>query len=63
MPQAIHEAKKKMYQCYHAPSMSVQAYYDRFINLVDVIEHIEGTFGTEPGVIKDIALTKRQGYE
>jgi hypothetical protein len=38
--------------------MSVKAYYDRFINLVNVIEHIEGTIGTESGIIKDIACTK-----
>jgi hypothetical protein len=38
--------------------MSVKAYYDRFINLVYVIEHIEGTIGTESGIIKDIACTK-----
>ena len=56
MPQAIHEAKKGLYQCYQAPNMSMQTYYDRFINLVDVIEHIGVTIGVEK-------TYERQGYQ
>jgi hypothetical protein len=50
-PQAIHDAKKRFYQCYQPSSMSVQTYYERFMNLVDVIEHIGGGIGCDPKML------------
>ena len=58
MPQAIHEARKRVYQFYQAPNMLMQTYCDCFIHLVDVIEHIGGAIGVEPGILKDMANKK-----
>jgi hypothetical protein len=34
--------------------MSVQTFYDRFVNLIDVAEHIGGSVGLDPGMLKQV---------
>jgi Zinc knuckle len=47
---ALHEAKRRFYTTYQSTGMSVQVYYERFKNHVEVIEHCGGTM-LEPGLI------------
>jgi len=55
---AIHDAKKRLYAFYQPRHMSTQAYYEQFINLVDVVNHIGGSYGIEPGILDQYAASK-----
>jgi hypothetical protein len=46
---AIHEAKRRLYSFVQSRHMATQAYYEQFINLIDVVNHIGGTYGIKPG--------------
>jgi hypothetical protein len=60
-PQAIHDAKKRFYQCYQPSSMSVQTYYEQFMNLVDVIEHIGGGIECDPTMLDIMSKANNKG--
>ena len=59
-PQAIHDAKRRFYQCYQPSNMTVQAYYERFINLIDVIDHIGGSIGYDPKMLEMVGVTNNK---
>jgi hypothetical protein len=46
-PQAMHEAKRRFYMMRQEKHVSVQQYYESFINTVEVIEHCGGDIGTD----------------
>jgi hypothetical protein len=60
-PQAIHNAKKRFYQCYQPSSMSVQTYYEQFMNLFDVTGHIGGSIGCNPKILYIISKANNYG--
>ena len=52
LPHALHEAKKTFHLLYQPRHMTVPAYLEVFQNTVDVIGHIGGIIGIEPGMKK-----------
>ena len=55
MPHALHEAKKRLYNCYQARHTTTQAYLESFQNCLDVVNHIGGTIGGDPAMIDKVA--------
>jgi Zinc knuckle len=55
IPQALHEAKKRFYNCHQLRHQSTQAYFEYFQNQVDVINHVGGIIGNDPALFKKIA--------
>jgi len=52
IPHALHEAKRRFYNCHQLRNQSLQAYFEYFQNQVDVIIHIGGEIGLDPAMIK-----------
>ena len=55
---AIHDAKRRLYTFVQSRHMTTQAYYEQFNNLIDVVNHIGGTYAMEPGLLEQLAATK-----
>ena len=55
LPQALHEAKKRFFNCYQPRHQTTQAYLETFQNHLDVIKHIGGLIGTDPIILIKIA--------
>ena len=55
IPQALHEAKKRFYNCHQLRHQTTQAYFEYFQNQVDVITHIGGLIGNDPVLINKTA--------
>ena len=54
--QALHEAKRRFYVMYQDRTMSVQDYFDKFNNLVKVIEHCGGSIVDEQMLIDELEI-------
>jgi hypothetical protein len=61
VPQALHEAKKRFYNCHQLRHQSTQAYFEYFQNQVDVITHVGGIIGNNTALINKIAKTLVKG--
>jgi hypothetical protein len=55
LPQALHEAKRRFYNCYQKPGKTVAVYLETFQNMVDVVEQSGGHIGIEPKIAEEIA--------
>jgi hypothetical protein len=55
MPHALHEAKRRLYNCYQARHTTTQAYLENFQNCLDVIHHIGGSIGNVPAMLDKMA--------
>ena len=61
LPQEIHVTKKRLYQCNQSCNMTMQAYYEHFMNVVNVVDHIGGTIGLEPDKLNTVARSYSKG--
>jgi Zinc knuckle len=50
---ALHEAKKRFYNCTQFRNQSIQAYLEMFQNNLDVIKYIGGSIGIDPILYKE----------
>ena len=57
-PQAIHEAKRRFYNCYQQRHHTIQGYLETFQNNLDVLSHIGGSIGQDMRLLEDIAREK-----
>jgi hypothetical protein len=48
---SLHEAVRKFHNAHQEKSSNAQTYYQRFKNLIDVVEHCGGTLGNHQGLI------------
>ena len=53
-PLALHEAKKRLYNCYQAWHHAPQTYLEIFQNHIDVVEHIGGLIGLDPAMLSKV---------
>jgi hypothetical protein len=60
---AIHESKRRFYQCTQGKHMTTQAYLEAFRNTIDVIEHTGGSIGHEPGLNEYVATRNNIDYD
>jgi hypothetical protein len=63
VPQTLHEAKKRFYNCHQLHHQSTQAYFEYFQNQVDVITHVGGIIGNDPALINKIAKDLSKGVK
>lgn len=54
-PQAVHEAQYRFYHFHQGQNMTIQAYLEKFQNIVDVIEHVGGGMVISPAIYKTAA--------
>jgi hypothetical protein len=55
IPQALHEAKKRFYNCHQLWHQPTQAYFEYFQDQIDVITHIGGLLGNDLVLINKTA--------
>jgi hypothetical protein len=53
-PQAMHEAKRRFYMLRQEKYISVQQYYETFVNTVEVIEHCGGDIGVDRSLVTEM---------
>jgi hypothetical protein len=58
LPHALHESKRRFYQCHQSKYTTTAQYLEQFQNLVDVIEHSGGSIGVDGGTIKSVATER-----
>jgi hypothetical protein len=63
VPQVLHEAKKRFYNCHQLRHQSTQAYFEYFQNQVEVITHVRGFSGNDPALINKIAKDFSKGVK
>ena len=50
VPHSLHKTKRQFYLCSQGKDATTQSYFEKFLNVVDVIQHSRGTIGHEPGI-------------
>jgi hypothetical protein len=57
LPHSIHEARRRFY-LFSQGKLPTATYYEQFLNIVEVIESIDGNIGMDPG-IEEIVTTEK----